>query len=94
MTAADFAAEIAERTVLIHCPDNDHGGATLPADGWEQRATDTHPTLYDIEGPTIGGSYALRWRGETCPDDELLLRSLDIVRAEPARTPAVGGAGR
>ncbi len=88
MTAADFTAEIAERTVLVHCPDNDHGGATLPVDGWEQRAIDAHPTLHDVEGPTIGASYALRWRGETCTDAELLARSLAIVRAEPARVAA------
>jgi hypothetical protein len=85
-TLADFTAEIAERTVVITCPDNDRGGAQLPADGWEDRAKDAHPTLHDIEGPTIGGAYAMRWRGEICTDHELLRRSLAIVRSEPPRS--------
>lgn len=83
--AGGFTAEIEERTVVISCPDNDLGGATLPADGWEQRAMDTHPTLHGVEGPTVSGSYALRWRQDPRTDAELLRQSLDIVTSEPVR---------
>jgi hypothetical protein len=81
----DFTAALAERTVLITCPDNDRGGATLPDDGWEERARDAHPTLHEIEGPFISGCYALRWRDDRRSDNELLDASLAIVRAEVAR---------
>lgn len=81
----DFRADLAERTVLITCPDNDHGGAVLPADGWEDRAQADHPTLHDIEGPFVSGAYIMRWRDDPATDTELLERSLRIVRSEPAR---------
>ncbi|MFF1600792.1 hypothetical protein ACFVYV_25340 [Streptomyces mirabilis] len=83
--AGGFTAELVERTVVITCPDNGRGGATLPADGWEERAKDAHPTLHDIEGPFISAGYALRWREDPRTDAELLVQSLAIVRAEPAR---------
>ncbi|MFF4902235.1 hypothetical protein [Streptomyces sp. NPDC001068] len=83
--AGGFSAEIAETTVFITCPDNGHGGVTLPADGWEERARDRHPTLHEIEGPTISGGYALRWRSDPRTNAELLVQSLAIIRAEPAR---------
>ncbi|MEU9355031.1 hypothetical protein AB0D65_29555 [Streptomyces griseoloalbus] len=83
--AGGFSAELAERVVVITCPDNGNGGATLPADGWEQRAIDRHPTLHKVEGPTIGGAYALHWRADSRTDGDLLLQSLAIVRAEPSR---------
>ncbi|MFF9901271.1 hypothetical protein [Streptomyces longispororuber] len=84
--AGGFTAELAERVVVITCPANEVGGATLPADGWEQRAIDRHPTLHNVEGPTIAGSYALHWRGDSRTDADLLVQSLAIVRAEPARS--------
>ncbi|MEU1592803.1 hypothetical protein ABZ468_08055 [Streptomyces sp. NPDC005708] len=84
-SAHGFTAEIVERTVVISCPDNDRGGATLPADGWEQRAMDAHPTLHNVEGPLVSGAYALRWREDPRTDAELLRQSLDIVTSEPAR---------
>ncbi|MFE6639587.1 hypothetical protein ACFVFT_38265 [Streptomyces tendae] len=84
--AGGFSAELAERMVVITCPNNGTGGVTLPADGWEQRAIDRHPTLHSIEGPNIAGSYALRWRGDSRTDGDLLVQSLAIVRAEPARS--------
>ncbi|MFF8696218.1 hypothetical protein ACF08W_28805 [Streptomyces sp. NPDC015144] len=83
--AGGFTAEIADRVVVITCPDNGVGGATLPADVWEQRAVDRHPTLHTVEGPTIAGSYALHWRADPRTDADLLVQSLAIVRAEPAR---------
>ncbi|MFK0159165.1 hypothetical protein ACIQVK_44730 [Streptomyces sp. NPDC090493] len=84
--AGGFTAELAERVVVITCPDNGTGGAALPADGWEQRAIDRHPTLHTVEGPTIAGSYALHWREDARTDADLLVQSLAIVRAEPARS--------
>ncbi|SEE85088.1 hypothetical protein SAMN05216483_6787 [Streptomyces sp. 2131.1] len=83
--AGGFTAEIAERVVVITCPDNGVGGATLPADGWEQRAIDRHPTLHNVEGPVVSGAYALHWREDPRTDADLLIQSLAIVRAEPAR---------
>jgi hypothetical protein len=83
--AGGFTAELTERVVVITCPDNGTGGATLPADGWEQRAIDRHPTLHNVEGPVISGAYALHWREDPRTDAELLVQSLAIVRAEPAR---------
>ncbi|MFC8985155.1 hypothetical protein [Streptomyces sp. NPDC057115] len=79
-----YTAVIAERTVLITCPDNDHGGAVLPPDGWEDRAHEQHPTLHEVEGPTISGCYALRWRDDERSDAELLTASLALVNAAPA----------
>ena len=81
-------AEMVERTVVVTCPDNDHGGVALPADGWEDRAHATHPTLHAVEGPMVSGCYALRWRDDPASNDELIARSLRIIRAEPAATPA------
>jgi hypothetical protein len=83
--AGGFTAEVTERVVVITCPDNGRGGATLPADGWEQRAMDRHPTLHGVEGPTVSGAYALHWREDPRTDGELMVQSLAIVRAEPAR---------
>ncbi|QFG13217.1 hypothetical protein SEA_GILGAMESH_25 [Streptomyces phage Gilgamesh] len=84
--AGGFSAELAERVIVITCPDNGTGGAILPADGWEQRAIDRHPTLHNVEGPTVGGAYALHWRADPRTDGDLLVQSLAIVRAEPARS--------
>ncbi|MGW2550089.1 hypothetical protein [Streptomyces sp. NPDC001635] len=80
-----FHAEIVERVVVITCPDNDRGGVSLPADGWEERAMDAHLTLHAVEGPTVSGGYALRWRQDPRTDAELLRQSLDLVAAEPGR---------
>lgn len=71
--------------IVITCPDNETGGATLPADGWEQRAIDRHPTLHHVEGPFVSGAYAMHWRADSRTDADLLVQSLAIVRAEPAR---------
>ncbi|MGW4086939.1 hypothetical protein ACWEGS_28305 [Streptomyces sp. NPDC004822] len=84
--AEGFSAELTERVIVITCPDNGTGGVTLPADGWEQRAIDRHPTLHAVEGPRIAGSYALHWREDSRTDADLLVQSLAIVRAEPARS--------
>ncbi|MEV8344582.1 hypothetical protein [Streptomyces niveus] len=84
--AGGFSAELVERTVFVICPDNDHGGVALPVYGWEERAVARHPTLHEIEGPTISGGYALRWRADARTDADLLVQSLAIVRAEPARS--------
>ncbi|MFD9394183.1 hypothetical protein ACFWBB_26625 [Streptomyces sp. NPDC060000] len=84
--AGGFTAELTERVVVITCPNNGVGGATLPADDWEQRAIDRHPTLHTVEGPTVSGAYAMHWREDARTDAELLVQSLAIVRAEPART--------
>lgn len=78
--AGGFVAEVAERTVVITCPSNERGGAALLPDGWEERAQDAHPTLHAIEGPTISGAYALRWRDQQVTEAELLRRSLALVR--------------
>ncbi|MFI5990245.1 hypothetical protein ACIBAC_00125 [Streptomyces sp. NPDC051362] len=83
--AGGFSAELVERTVVITCPNNDRGGATLPVDGWEERAIDRHPTLHEIDGPTVSGGYALRWREDPRTDGDLLVQSLAIIRAESPR---------
>ncbi|MGX1268055.1 hypothetical protein [Streptomyces phaeoluteigriseus] len=83
--AGGFTAEIAERVVVITCPDNGVDGVTLPADGWEQRAIDRHATLQNVEGPVVSGAYALHWREDSRTDADLLVQSLAIVQAEPAR---------
>jgi hypothetical protein len=77
-----YSAALVERAIVVTCPDNDRGGASIPrADGWEDAAMDANPTLHALKGPVWGGAYVFCWRDDPRPDNELLAASLHIVKA-------------
>lgn len=82
MVFADFAAEVATRTVVVTCPGNGRGGPALPPgddDVWKDHAMRHHPELTGIEGPRITGAYAFHWTGAVS-DDEALFQSVKILK--------------
>jgi hypothetical protein len=76
-----YTAKLAERTVVVTWPDNEHGGATPPPDDWQDRAWGQEPTLHEIDEGSITGCSVLRWRDDPRPDAELIAVSLALVAA-------------
>lgn len=76
-----FMAHVGERAVIVTWPDNDRGGATPPADGWQDRAYAAEPTLHGVDESSVSGCSVLRWRDDPRPDAELLAASVRLVGA-------------
>jgi hypothetical protein len=78
--------EIIRRTVMVTCPDNDHGGVHLPPadydnpEGWRHAAMTRHPEIDGIDGPTISGAFVFHWLG-TLTDGQIKHRSMRIIQA-------------
>jgi hypothetical protein len=88
---ADYTAAIAERAVEVRWPDNERGGATPPADDWQDRAWEQR-TLHEIDESSVSGCSVLRWRDDPRTDAELIALSLALVTGQPAAVPVPASA--
>jgi hypothetical protein len=76
--------EIIRRTVMVHLPDNDHGGVHLPPvdyddpEKWRHDAMTKHPEIDGIEGPSISGAFVFHWLG-TLTDGQIKHRTQRIM---------------